>query len=310
MAKTGSRWKSHTLSACAALVLFFAGVLTVQIHAQAPSISIPGIRYSRGQDVSPVFEGWERNPDGTFSMWFGYYNRNDQEEVDVPLGPENTIDLGNGDDHGQPTHFYSGSRWWVFKVVVPKDWPVTKRLVWTLTNRGRTNLAKAWLEPEWEVDKALITSDAANDPFTGSLGRPSAESIAEGEMAPVISGQPAQTITLPAVAKLAVTVTDDGLPKMSAQDKDSHGDVQRGVQGVRVRWILYRGPGKVRFDPNLSPYVYGKPLTSQTQVSFSAPGNYKIRAIATDGALFSTYDVDVTVMPASKPARASDNSGG
>ena len=68
-------------------------------------------------------------------------------------------------------------------MVVPKDWPPTKRLVWTLTNRGRTNLAKAWLEPEWEVDKSLITSDAANDPFTGSLGRPVAESVVEGDTA-------------------------------------------------------------------------------------------------------------------------------
>jgi hypothetical protein len=305
MGRIGSRPHRYTLSACAALGFFFAGVLS--LHAQAPSI--PGIRYARGQDVSPVFEGWERNPDGTFSMWFGYYNRNAEEEIDVPLGPENTIDLGNGDDHGQPAHFYPGSRWWVFKVVVPKDWPPTKRLVWTLTNRGRTNLAKAWLEPEWEVDKSLITSDAANDPFTGSLGRPVAESVVEGDQPPVISGPSAQTVTLPAVAKLAVTVTDDGLPKMSTEDKDSHGDVQRGVQGVRVRWILYRGPGKVRFDPNVSPYVYGKPLTAQTQVSFSEPGTYRIRVIATDGALFSTYDVDVTVKPGTS-ALTSNTSGG
>ena len=66
---------------------------------------------------------------------------------------------------------------------------------------------------------------------------------------------------------------------------------------MRIRWILYRGPGKVQFDPDLSPYVYGKPLTSETQVSFSVPGDYRIRAIATDGALFSTYDVDVKVNP-------------
>jgi len=242
-------------------------------------------------------------------MWFGYYNRNTDEEVDVPLGPENTIDLGTGDDQGQPTHFYPGSRWWVFKVVVPKDWPLTKRLVWTLTNRGRTNLAKAWLEPEWEVDKSLISADAATDPFTGSLGRPVAQAVVDGDKPPVITGTPTQTITLPATAKLTVTATDDGLPKPTPQDLDSRGDVRGAVQGVRVRWILYRGPGKVRFDPNLSPYVYGKPLTSQTQVSFSAPGNYRIRAIATDGALFSTYDVDVTVKP-STSALTSDSSGG
>jgi hypothetical protein len=305
MAKMVSRRYTYKWSACAALVLFFAGALS--LRAQVPSI--PGLRYARGQDVSPVFNGWERNPDGTFSMWFGYYNRNSEEEVDVPLGPENTVDLGNGDDQGQPTHFYPGARWWVFKVVVPKDWPLTKRLVWTLTNRGRTNVAKAWLEPEWEVDKSLISADAANDPFTGSLGRPVAESVVDGDKPPVINGTPTQTIALPATAKLSVTVTDDGLPKPTAEDLDSHGDVRGAVRGVRVRWILYRGPGKAQFDPNLSPYVYGKPLTAQTQVSFKAPGNYRIRVIASDGALFSTYDVDVTVKPGAS-ALTSNTSGG
>src|SRR6202162_5339201 len=135
MAKKGSSQRPPMAWVCAIAFLFVAGLLS--LHAQ--QFQFPGVRYSRGQDVSPVFEGWERNPDGTFSMWFGYYNRNAEEEIDVPLGPENTIDLGNGDDHGQPAHFYPGSRWWVFKVVVPKDWPPTKRLVWTLTNRGRTN---------------------------------------------------------------------------------------------------------------------------------------------------------------------------
>jgi hypothetical protein len=30
-------------------------------------------------------------------------------------------------------------------------------------------------------------------------------------------------------------------------------------------------------------------------VTFSAPGNYRIRAIASGGAMFSTHNVDVTV---------------
>src|SRR5688572_21787488 len=31
------------------------------------------ITYSSGQNVAPVFEGWEENPDGTFTMVFGYF---------------------------------------------------------------------------------------------------------------------------------------------------------------------------------------------------------------------------------------------
>jgi hypothetical protein len=231
-------------------------------------------------------------------MWFGYYNRNSEEEVDVPIGAENKFDLGN-EDQGQPTHFYTGSRWWVFKVVVPKDWPPDKRVVWTLANHGRTNLSKGWLEPEWEVDKLLISADAESDPFLGSLGRPISSAIIAGDQAPVITGDSSQTVILGTPATLTVTATDDGLPKAGVGDPLGNGQIRGGVQGVRIRWILYRGPGKVHFDPDVSPFVYGKPLVSQTKVSFSVPGDYRIRAIATDQALFSTYDIDVKVNPAS-----------
>ena len=279
---------------CAALLLLIAGPLN--LHAQEPSFGFPGIQYPRGQDVSPTFDGWERNPDGAFSMWFGYYNRNTDEEIDVPIGPDNTVDLGNG-DQGQPTHFYPGRRWWVFKVVVPKDWPLDKRLVWTLTNKGRTNQSKAWLQPEWEADKLLISANGAADRFLMVLGRPIADAINEGDVAPVIMPVPAQTVTLPATATLTLTASDDGIPKPRAGDRTADGNVRGAVEGVRIRWILYRGPGKVQFSPDVSPPVYGKPITAQTKVSFTVPGDYRIRAIASDGALFSTSDVAVKVNP-------------
>src|SRR5213593_606762 len=69
-------------------------------------------QYNRGQDVVPVYEGWMPNPDGTFTMYFGYFNRNYQEELDIPIGPDNGIDPGN--DHGQPTHFYPRRNLYVF----------------------------------------------------------------------------------------------------------------------------------------------------------------------------------------------------
>src|SRR5438105_3109279 len=287
MAKRRLRQYRWQAAVCGAFLLFTTAFLT--LHAQqAP---LPGVQYPRGQDVSPTFDGWEKNPDGTFSMWFGYFNRNNEEEVDVPIGPENTVDLGNG-DQSQPTHFYPGRRWWVFKVTVPGTWPRDKRVVWTLTNRGRTNLSKGWLQPEWEADKLLISANAAADRFLMSLGRPISDAIIEGDTAPVITGGPAQTVTLPATATFRVTVTDDGLPKPRTGDRTADGQVRGGREGVRVRWILYRGPGKVQFDPDVSPPVYGKPLTAETHVSFTMPGNYRIRVIASDTALFSTYDLD------------------
>ena len=58
--------------------------------------------YSRGQNASPAFEGWEKNGDGSFNFLFGYMNRNWEEELNVPIGPDNNIEPG-GPDQGQPT---------------------------------------------------------------------------------------------------------------------------------------------------------------------------------------------------------------
>ena len=60
-------------------------------------------QYNRGQDVVPSYDGWKANPDGTLSMFFGYMNRNYEEQLDIDIGPNNNVD---GGDRGQPTHFY------------------------------------------------------------------------------------------------------------------------------------------------------------------------------------------------------------
>jgi hypothetical protein len=268
-------------SALAGLCAVFLIGATVPAGAQT--------RFARGQDVSPTFEGWERNGDGSYTLHFGYFNRNTEEEFDIPVGPDNSFDSGNG-DQGQPTHFYSGRRWWVFNVVVPKDWPKDKRAVWTLTTHGITNQAKGWLQSEWEMDKGVIFQNSSRDPFlmfTGGEG-----DVDTDNLPPSMTGSPAQTVKLGEPLTLSVTATDDGLPKPLP---DPTG---RRQQGVRIRWIVYRAPGQVRFDPEImSNRVYGKRVTLDTKVTFSRPGAYLLRAIASDGQLFSTYDVNVTVQP-------------
>jgi hypothetical protein len=277
--------RRHAAGFCAILLIFGGG-----LAAQVP---YSGVHFSKGQDVSPVFEGWESNPDGTFTLHFGYFNRNSEEELDVPIGPDNSFDMGNG-DQGQPTHFYPGRRWFVFKVVVPKDWPLDKRAVWKLTTNGRTNQSKGWLQPEWEVDKALITKNGVSDRSIGIWNT----NANPDNKPPVVTGSSAQTVTLPATATLTATATDDGIPKPGSPGRGGR------PQGSQIRWILYRGPApaqaKVQFDPEVATSGEAKPLTSETKVTFSMPGNYRLRAIASDGSLFSTFDVDVKVNP---PAR-------
>ena len=41
--------------------------------------------HSSGQSVTPAFEGWYPNADGTSTILIGYYNRNLKEVLDIPV---------------------------------------------------------------------------------------------------------------------------------------------------------------------------------------------------------------------------------
>jgi hypothetical protein len=265
---------------CAAL-LFASAIAGHVVDAQ--------VQYARGQNVAPTFEGWEHNPDGTYNLVFGYLNRNYQEEVDIPLGAENSITVGSEvfGDKGQPTHFYPRRQRFLFRVVVPADWDKKQKVVWTLTSRGRTDQAKGWLQPEWELSPDVMVENMG-----GGVPDPA-------NKAPEVTVSPAQTVALSAAATLTATATDDGLPKpyrRAPSNPDRDAQPRRPI-GVQIKWIQYRGPGKVTFAPDASPVIHGEPVTLSTKATFSAPGAYVLRVTANDGQLFTSRDVTVTVKP-------------
>jgi len=275
----------RSLPFLAGAILFLSAPAALRAQ-QAPYTG--QVRIARGQDVTPAFEGWMRNADGTFSMYFGYMNRNYEEDLDIPIGADNQVELAGdsggdkGDDEGQPTHFYPRRQRMVFSVVVPKDWGLEKRVVWTLTTRGKTNLAKGWLQPEWEINKEVIMQEAGGG------------SDLENQAPVFVSGSGAQTVTFPHNVTLTATAQDDGRPKpRSVRDIEDVG--APAPTGLSVRWIHYRGPAGVSFAPGSAASGYQKPVTSTTTASFKAPGVYVLRAIASDGALTTFYDVRVTV---------------
>src|SRR5262245_46014832 len=96
--------------------------------------------YTRGQNVSPAYEGWEEDADGSRYFLFGYMNRNWEEELDVPVGADNSIQPG-GPDLGQPTHFQPRRNRFMFRVPVPKNFTETDEMIWTLTTKGKTEKA-------------------------------------------------------------------------------------------------------------------------------------------------------------------------
>src|SRR5262245_18358923 len=103
-----------------------------------------------GQNVTPVYEGWEKNPDGSINLVFGYFNRNWEEEVDVPAEPENKLEPGSV-DQGQPTHILLRRNRFIVRIRVPEDFG-KKEVVWTLTTHGKTERAYATLKPDYFID--------------------------------------------------------------------------------------------------------------------------------------------------------------
>ena len=105
--------------------------------------------HDSGQSVTAAYEGWFTNPDGTFSILFGYYNRNHKQELDIPVGPDNSIEPG-GPDQGQPTHFLPRRSGACSPSQCPKDFG-DKKLTWTLTANGKTTRIPVSLDPLWEL---------------------------------------------------------------------------------------------------------------------------------------------------------------
>jgi hypothetical protein len=268
--------------------------------------------YSTGQNVAPSFEGWEANPDGTFNLVFGYFNRNLDEELDIPIGPSNSLDPG-GPDQGQPTHLFPRRNRYVFRVKVPKDFG-TRELVWTLTAHGKTERAYASLRPDYVIDDLLRMKDI------GALGT---QKIERQNKAPIVrvEGDAQRTAKVGEPLVLTAFASDDGIPTPRAVPKRY--PVLANALGLRVTWFLYRGAGKVTFDPEQikvytdyrgnSPWTPGwipPPIPADgkfpVRVTFSAPGTFVVRVMAHDGGLDSTRDVTVTVNAATaSPSSAS-----
>src|SRR6266446_4406354 len=184
-----------------ALAIVLCALLTRQ-RANAQSLS-----YSRGQNASPAFEGWEENPDGSFNFLFGYMNRNWVEELDVPVGPNNNLEPG-GPDQGQPTHFLPRRNRFLFRIRVPKDFG-TKELVWTLTAHGKTERAYASLKADYFIDDTVIMAN------NGAAGMGGTDPALKGNKPPALTveGDRRRTIKVGQAISLAAVAIDDGIPK-------------------------------------------------------------------------------------------------
>ena len=276
--------------------------------------------YSRGQSVSPAFEGWWQNEDGTYSLFFGYMNSNWVEEFDVPVGPDNNIEPG-GPDRGQPTHFYPRRNLFLFTVDVPADFG-EQEVVWTLTTNGVTERAYGSLRTDYLLDPQTIGTEMGAN-FGGVIDEwrdnefPTLD-LAVDQPRRVRVGEP---------LRLVAFASDDGIPSGTyeppmAEPGKPHPAYRPPRQivpgnppGLRFAWIVYRGDAsKVTFYPEQlkmwqdtrvyanSPWSFPyliPPVPEdgrfETAVTFDEPGTYVLRALAGDSALTTSENLMITV---------------
>src|SRR3989442_5153366 len=177
-------------------------IFAVAALVQAPQLptELAQVRFNSGEDVVPYFEGWLRNPDGTFDLVFGYFNRNWKEELAIPPGPDNKVEPG-GPDAGQPTYFLPRRQRWIYRLRVPADFG-KKEATWTITANRRPDKVVASLIPAEEINERVVMSNGNFDTGVNDPNKP-----------PTLAVTASSTATVTSASPLTANVVDDGLPK-------------------------------------------------------------------------------------------------
>jgi hypothetical protein len=254
--------QSHKLE-IALLTLMISGALCVPFLAQQ-QLPLEPFRDS-GASITGALEGWFKNNDGSYSLLVGYFNRNQKQTLDIPVGPDNHIDPG-GPDQGQPTHFLPRRQWGVFTITVPKDFG-NKRLTWTITANGQTTSVPLHLDPLWIVTPFEDAGVGNTPPVVRFQAGGAVYTGPPRGIAQSLNGKVGQPLAL------TVWVTDDG--KIPPESRPRQGPP------ASIVWSKFRGPGSITFE-NARPRVAMEDGKASTTATFSDTGEYILRLQAND----------------------------
>ena len=267
-------------------VLSWVPLAAQDVGPQWPSAPRERGVISEGLAVSPFFEGWYENPDGTYTLSFGYFNRNTEEALNLPVGPDNFIAPAEYDGV-QPTLFIPGRETGVFTVTVPEDFARNGgRVVWTLRSRARSShsvpgkvgveayrlhygpTAMGSLPPMLKLHRdgpelwgPMTIAGDARTVSAWSEGRNTAGSV--GNPLPL-------TASVRTPLTLTVWVTDRLAP-----DAERDYPVRGGAT-----WFTHQGPALALFSEERPEPDEEAGNRAATTVTFSEPGVYVLRVRA------------------------------
>jgi hypothetical protein len=270
----------------------------------------------RGEALYAAFEGWGPTKDGKEVLLFGYYNRNQDQVLDIPIGPNNMIEPA-GPDVGQPTHFLTRRQYGLFAIEVPKDFG-NKRYTWTLNANGQKTQVTGWKNPPYWIDFYQNTANGNETPVMRFT-----------EDGPALQGPVvgwSQSLNAKANEPLALNVWVTDKPSNEPEGRGAQppatttADAGRGARGadpaagarggrgaaagggggggggggrggeprgdVTILWHKYRGPGEVKFSEERS-LLFNKRdanlvMHATTQATFAQPGEYAVVVTAND----------------------------
>jgi hypothetical protein len=292
-------------------VIRFATALAIAVTGAVASAQIPmpsGPKKAFGASVTPAYDGWWTNPDGSFTYLMGYYNRNWTAEVDIPIGPNNHFEPGEP-DRGQPTHFRTNRNFGMFAVVRPKETPVMDRLWWVLTHQGQTFRIPMHRQSDYNITVTKASEESPGGKFNTAPIIRFAEN-GQPYQHPFISLDKAMTRTAKVNVPMTIDmwVEDDGL-----YSNGSNAPVTRG-EVVSLVVSKYRGAGKVTIGEGhekIEVTKGGKPGEAfagktSTTATFAEPGDYVIHVTGNDssgngggssGCCWTTAMIKVNVTP-------------
>jgi hypothetical protein len=233
---------------------------------------VTGLSAQQNQPIYPAYDGFLKNPDGSYTLAFAYFSHN-AGPVTINPGANNTFAPTPG-DRMQPTTFKPGH--WRFQCVMVVGPDFDGKMKWTLTHAGvTTGTSERMLQSNWNLVEgapALSKIDFAKVPKGVCLNRPPTVRVL-GVTARPNGPPPAISAALNEEVNLFGSAHDEGLP--------------RGTQLV-VEWKLLKGPGTVNFTI---------PGSARTKATFSAPGVYELELTASDSEFTERTRLNVTVKP-------------
>ena len=238
-----------------------AGLTVVALAAGSPAYA------QRNQPIYPAYDGFLKNPDGSYTLSFAYFSHN-AEPVTVPAGPQNSFTPGPT-DRGQAVTFLPGHHRFQCVMVVPPNFD--GKLRWAINYAGTTtSTSQDMLQSNYNLVEGaaeLRRIDFAKVPKFTCLNRAPSVRI----LGMTGRGRPL-TASIGEQLSLFGSVDDEGLP--------------RPPGALKIGWTKVSGPGTVTFD---------RPTQARTHASFSAAGTYELELTATDSVLSDSVRVTVNI---------------